>query len=117
MKGQLWHGLHKDITRWSIDASQHLPETTVDWGCVLCRYCRYGPQRGLPTAVDNHSENGRFFGKMPIHEEKLLIAFILLLPEISEEFVLTVTIDARKVKNTNVSFAVVPEILCQLYTF
>lgn len=63
---------------------------------------------------------------MPIYEEKkkkvlfiflFLFTLVLLLPEIYGEFVLMVKIDARKrSKNTNVSFAVVPEILCQLYT-
>lgn len=46
-----------------------------------------------------------------------LFSLVLLLSEIYGEFVLMVKIDARKrMKNTNVSFAVVPEILCQLYT-
>lgn len=60
---------------------------------------------------------------MPIYEEKVLLillflcTLVLLLSEIYGEFVLMVKIDARKrLKNTNVSFAVVPEILCQLYT-
>lgn len=47
----------------------------------------------------------------------LLFTLVLMLTEIYGEFVLMVKIDARKrLKNTNVSFAVVPEILCQLYT-
>lgn len=46
-----------------------------------------------------------------------LFTLVLLLSEIYGEFVLMVKIDDRKrLKNTNVSFAVVPEILCQLYT-
>ena len=46
-----------------------------------------------------------------------LFTLVLLLSEIYGEFVLMVKIDARqRLKNTNVSFAVVPEILCQLYT-
>lgn len=55
--------------------------------------------------------------------EKVLLIFmflftlVLLLWEIYGEFVLMVKTDARKrLKTTNVSFAVVPEILCQLYT-
>lgn len=47
----------------------------------------------------------------------VLFTLVLLLSEIYGEFELMVKIDARKrSKNTNVSFAVVPEILCQLYT-
>lgn len=66
---------------------------------------------------------------MPIYEEikkkKVLYIFFFLFlftwiccyQKIYGEFVLMVKIDARKrMKNTNVSFAVVPEILCQLYT-
>lgn len=46
-----------------------------------------------------------------------LFTLVLLLSEIYGEFVLMVKTDDRKrLKNTNVSFAVVPEILCQLYT-
>lgn len=60
---------------------------------------------------------------MPIYAEKstfnflVLFTLVLLLSEIYGEFELMLKIDTRKrLKNTNVSFAVVPEILCQLYT-
>lgn len=72
----------------------------------------------------HHVEYGRNFLKVPIYEEKkvllifsFLFTLVLLLTEIYGEFVLMVKKDTRKtLKNTNVSFAVVPEISCQLYT-
>lgn len=60
---------------------------------------------------------------MPIYAEKstfhflVLFTLVLLLSEIYGEFELMVKLDVgKRLKNTNVSFAVVPEILCQLYT-
>lgn len=57
---------------------------------------------------------------MPSYAEKSTFDFLVLFTLVlmlSEELELILTIDVRKkLKTTNVSFAVVPEILCQLYT-
>lgn len=56
-------------------------------------------------------------GRKVVLVSLVFIYFSFVLSEVYGEFVLMVRKDARKwLKNTNVSFAVVPEILCQLYT-